>query len=234
MAQSGKARSCELRDPWRVSRGQIPTPAFQIKEVNPQRYLRLEISLTKMINACIQYKTCAVNGAIIKCESRSFSRLKPKYSRTCYHDDLVQTLNKLALSCKSGSHNELRRRLKDVRRIRFCADSRPYIRTTSADFEKHRKTMTRGQAGREWYLNPASSSLFYTSLQSRNLVIAKGTIEYGCITIQAFCLIQSCIAASMAILMLPFFIPNRAFTSFLNCLSKSSSIVRMIRTIDNR
>jgi hypothetical protein len=58
---------------------------------------------------------------------------------------------------------------------------------------------------------------------------------YAYYTIQAFwCPIQSLIASSIAILMLPFFIPSRVFTSFLNCLSNSSSIVRMIRVIHNK
>jgi hypothetical protein len=58
---------------------------------------------------------------------------------------------------------------------------------------------------------------------------------YAYYTIQAFwCLIQSFIASSIAILMLPFFIPSRVFTSFLNCLSNSSSIVRMIRVIHDK
>ena len=73
-------------------------------------------------------------------------------------------------------------------------------------------------------LVPRALSFFGISTYNRENLVT--TIKrYN--TIQAFWSIQRFIASSMAILMLPFFIPNRVFTSFLNCLSNSSSIVRM-------
>ncbi len=131
MAQSGKARSCELRDPWRVSKVQIPTPAFQIKEVNPKSYLRLKLPLVKMIDEPIKYKLCAANGAITERELRSFSQFRPNYFQTHYHFDTVSLSNAYFLTKEAGN-------VRNNMGINSCYHNR----ADKASFERYHKALS--------------------------------------------------------------------------------------------
>jgi hypothetical protein len=184
-----------------------------------------KLPLVTMIEDSIPYKLC-----VLRAFSITISQL-PIFSifQICYYNAVSELLNAIALlnpkigeGYKEGQND-----------CRFYpgVNSRSHHRTDKTAIEKRRKTLIGAQAGRGWYLAipnvPAYSFIsLYDYPQSQDLMI-EFAIIVGHYDIQAFWSIQRFMASSMAILMFPFFIPNRVFTSFLNCLSNSSSIVRM-------
>jgi hypothetical protein len=78
-------------------------------------------------------------------------------------------------------------------------------------------------------LSPVYSMLsFFIFSQLRELIINLTPIIYGYSTIQAFWSIQKRRACSIAIFILPFFIPSRLATASRNSASNFSSITRLI------
>ncbi len=177
-----------------------------------------------MISNFKQYKPFALKETLVKHTNKVLHRFELNYSQTRFYNDLVSPL-RTSFSYKEGQND---------RRIYFRALGSVNTRSNKAHVKKYRKTIAKEQAGQVWaYFCPASLFIsLYSPPQSQDLITAKGISMYRYSTIQAFWSIQNRRACSMAIFMLPFFIPSFLATASRNSASNLSSITKLICPIN--